>query len=222
MIHTIRGTTSVLVAMIALSGAGFKAATAAGPAAAPIDFDAFVDLFNGKDLNGWEGATQLWSARDGMIVGKSQGIKYNAFLATTKEYEDFELKLSFRLVGGVGNSGVQFRSARRPNSPQVVGYQADIVDQYWGSLYDEARREKLLVDSRQSGANETVKKDGWNEFVIRCQGDQIRITLNGVKTVDYRETDGSIPRSGIIALQVHAGGPMEVHFRNIRIRTLAK
>ena len=222
MFHTIRRIISAIAVMVALSGAGFKEAAAAGPAVAPIDFDSYVNLFNGKDLTGWNGDTKLWSAQGGMIVGKSPGINYNAFLATTHQYQDFELRLSFRLVGGVGNSGVQIRSARRPDSPQVVGYQADIGDQYWGSLYDEARREKLLVDARQTGALDAVKKDGWNEYVIRCQGDHIELTLNGVKTVDYHETDGSIPRSGIIALQIHAGSPMQVQFRDIRIRTLGK
>jgi len=211
-----------LLALAALMSLGCGEITAAaGPAAAPIDFDPFADLFNGKDLTGWEGDTQLWSARDGMIVGKSTGIKYNAFLATTEAYENFELKLSFRLVGGVGNTGVQIRSARKSGSPQVVGYQADIGEKYWGSLYDEARRDKLLVEAGQTGLN-AAKKDGWNEYVIRCQGDHIELTLNGVKTVDYHESDASIPRSGIIALQIHAGAPMEIQFKDLRIRILGK
>ena len=213
MSHTLRETTIAIIALAALCGPGIQVQTAA------IDFDSSVSLFNGKDLTGWDGETQLWSARDGMIVGKSPGIKYNTFLATTKEYQDFELKLSFRLLGGVGNSGVQFRSSRKSGSPQVVGYQADIGEQHWGSLYDEARRGKFLVDTPQNG---TAKETGWNEYVIRCQGDHIELTLNGVKTVDYHEADASIPRSGIIALQIHAGAPMEVQFKDIRIRKLGK
>jgi hypothetical protein len=219
MFPAIRQRTVSIIALAALCSIGVKGLAAAQPVAAPIDFDDSVSLFNGKDLTGWEGETQLWSARDGMIVGKSPGIKYNTFLATTKEYQDFELKLSFRLVGGAGNSGVQIRSARRPNSPQVVGYQADIGEKHWGSLYDEARRDKFLLDARQDG---TTKEDGWNDYVIRCQGDHFELTLNGVKTVDYHEADASIPRSGIIALQVHAGAPMEIQFKDIRIRKLGK
>lgn len=222
MFPAIRQITVSIIAAVALCGIGTNGLAAAQPVAAPIDFDDSVSLFNGKDLTGWEGETQLWSARDGMIVGKSPGIKYNAFLATTQEYQDFELKLSFRLVGGAGNSGVQFRSARKAGSPQVVGYQADIGEQYWGSLYDEARRDKTLVDARQTGGLEAAKKDGWNEYVIRCQGDHIELTLNGVKTADYREVDTSIPRSGIIALQIHAGAPMEIQFKDLQIRKLGK
>ena len=214
MFPTIRQIMVSIVALVALCSIGAKGLTAA-----PIDFDDAVSLFNGKDLTGWEGETQLWSARDGMIVGKSAGIKYNAFLATTQEYQDFELKVSFRLVGGAGNSGVQFRSARKPGSPQVVGYQADIAEGYWGSLYDEARRDKFLSQAKQDGI---AKADGWNDYIIRCQGGHIELTLNGVKTAEYQEADASIPRSGVIALQVHSGGPMEIQFRDIRIRKLGK
>ncbi len=220
MFYSPNRTTIAFLTLAAFCGLGQKAAAAAQPTTAPIDFDDSVSLFNGKDLSGWEGESALWSARDGMIVGKSPGIKYNAFLATTAEYQDFELKLSFRLVGAVGNSGVQFRSRRMPGSPQVAGYQADIAEGYWGSLYDEARRDKFLVDASKTGGPEAAKKDGWNEYVIRCQGDHVVLTLNGVKTADYRETDASIPRSGIIAVQVHSGGPMEVQFKDIRIRKL--
>lgn len=211
--------TVAIVGLAALGSIGLQPLAAATPAESPIDFDTFISLFNGKDLTGWEGDTQLWSARDGMIVGKSSGIKHNTFLATTKEYQDYELKLTLRLVGGTGNSGIQFRSARKPDSPQVVGYQADIGEKHWGSLYDEARRDKFLLDAKQDGP---IKEDGWNEYVIRCEGGHIELTLNGVKTVDYHESDTSIPRSGIIALQLHAGGPMEVQFKDIRIRKLGK
>jgi hypothetical protein len=214
MLPSIRRIVVTFIAAAALSSIGAK-----GLAAAPIDFDDSVSLFNGKDLTGWEGDTQLWSVRDGVIVGKSAGIKYNAFLATTQEYQNFELRLSFRLVGGAGNSGVQFRSARRPGSPQVVGYQADIAVGYFGSLYDEARRDKFLSEAKQDGA---AKADGWNDYIIRCQGDHFELILNGVKTVDYHEADASISRSGIIALQVHAGAPMEIQFKDIRIRKLGK
>ena len=184
--------------------------------------EGFVPLFNGKDLTGWEGDTNLWKVRDGMIVGQSPGIKHNDFLATTRAFEDFVLKLSFRLVNGAGNSGVQFRSRRVPNSHEVSGYQADIGEEYWGNLYDESRRNVILVDARASGVDKVLKKDGWNEYEIRCQGDHVVLTLNGLKTVDYRESEPNIARSGMIAVQIHAGGPLEVQFKDIRIKELPK
>ena len=184
--------------------------------------EGFVSLFNGKDLTGWEGKPGLWRVRDGMMVGDSPGIRHNTFLATTRTYEDFILKLSFRLVNGKGNSGVQFRSRRVPDSEAVSGYQADIGEQFWGSLYDESRRRRILVDARKAGVDAVVNVKGWNDLVIRCRGNQVTIELNGLKTVDYREPDLEIARSGIIAFQVHSGGPMEIQFRNIRIRELGE
>lgn len=189
---------------------------------AEVAEEGFVSLFNGKDLTGWEGKPGLWRVRDGMLVGDSPGIRHNTFLATTRTYEDFVLKLSFRLVNGVGNSGVQFRSRRVPDSEEVSGYQADIGQQYWGSLYDESRRRRILVDARKAGVDAVVNEKGWNDLVIRCRGNQVTIELNGLKTVDYREPDPEIARSGIIAFQVHSGGPMEIQFRNIRIKELGE
>ena len=178
-------------------------------------------LFNGKDLTGWDGDTMLWKVADNSIVGDSPGIKHNQFLCTKEEYGDFELKLEFRVKDGVGNSGVQFRTKRVPNSTEVSGYQADIGEKYWGCLYDESRRNKVLVQP-PAEFEATLKKGDWNEYSIRAEGDHIVLKMNGVTTVDYREPDATIPRSGIIALQVHSGGPMKVEFRNIRIKPLGK
>ncbi len=180
----------------------------------------FQALFNGKDLSGWEVDTPgIWSIRDGMIIGKSPGLKYNDFLRTRKHYGNFELKLSFRLVNGSGNSGIQFRSKPVPDSHEVAGYQADIGQQYWGCLYDESRRRRVL-EQASAEALAGLQRDGWNQYTVMAQGDRIVLELNGVRTVDYVEKEPGIDRSGFIALQVHGGPAMEVHFRDIRIREL--
>jgi hypothetical protein len=220
MFHVLTRTATPVVSLFALFGLAASSPDLSHPLAFPQEPQGFVELFNGKDLTGWQGDTKLWTVRDGMIVGKSPGIDHNEFLATKETFGDFILQLAFRLVGGAGNSGVQFRSRKLPNSPQVSGYQADIGDQYWGSLYDEARRNQILVDGRKAGALEAVKKDGWNEYAIRCEGDHIILELNGVKTADYREPDANIPQTGIIALQIHGGKPQEVPFKNIRSKKL--
>lgn len=198
-------------------------ATAVGWAAEPAakTEEGFVSLFDGKSLAGWDGDKQLWKAEEGMIVGDSSGIKHNEFLATNKSYGDFELRLEFRLRRGEGNSGVQFRSKRVAGSSEVSGYQADVGEKYWGCLYDESRRNKILVQSPPEFEQKLHKED-WNSYVIRAQGKHIVLTLNGLTTVDYVEADETIAREGIIALQVHAGGPLRVEFKNLRIRELAK
>jgi hypothetical protein len=183
--------------------------------------EGFVSIFDGKTLAGWEGDRDLWKVEGSMIVGDTAaGIKRNEFLATEKRYGDFELRLEFRLRKGEGNSGVQFRSKRVEGSSEVSGYQADIGEKYWGCLYDESRRNKILVQAPPD-LEKTLPRDGWNHYVIRAQGKHIALSLNGVKTVDYDEEDEAIDRAGIIALQVHAGGPLRVEFRNLRIRELA-
>jgi len=183
--------------------------------------DGFQTLFNGKNLDGWDVATkEIWSVRNGTIMGKSPGLKYNDFLRTRKTYGDFKLQVKFRLVNGEGNSGIQFRSKPVQDSYEVEGYQADIGQQYWGSLYDESRRRKILAQASPATLA-GLKKDAWNEYVITARGNHITLDLNGVRTVDYRETEPSIDATGFIALQVHGGPPMEVHFRDLRIQDLS-
>ncbi len=183
--------------------------------------DGFTPMFNGKDLSGWIVDTPgLWRIEDGIIVAKSPGLKYNDFLRTRKHYGDFILKASFRLVGGYGNSGIQFRSKPVPDSHEVSGYQADIGQQYWGCLYDESRRKKVLVQAAPDDLT-TLKKDGWNDYTITAKGNHIMIELNGVKTVDYTETETGIETAGFVALQIHSSpAPSEVQFRNVRIQEL--
>lgn len=183
-----------------------------------VETAGFAPLFNGKDLSGWEGDSTLWSARDGMLVGESSGIKQNHFLATEAAYADFILKFSVRLAGDSGNSGVQFRSVRVPGH-EMSGYQADIGPGYWGSLYDESRRNRVLTPA-STRALENLHKGDWNHYTIRCMGEEITLSLNGIESAKYKETDASIARDGRIAVQIHAGGPMKVEFKDIWVQPL--
>ena len=177
-------------------------------------------LFNGSDFTNWIVDTkELWSVRDGMIVGRHNGLKYNDFLRTREDFGDFELSVRFRLTAGEGNSGIQFRSVSVPGSHEVSGYQADIGQQYWGCLYDESRRNKVLAGPPE-GALANVDKTGWNEYVVRAKGNSITLHLNGIRTVDYVESDPAIRTRGFIALQVHSGPKIEVAFTDLKIREL--
>ncbi|MEO7653615.1 MAG: DUF1080 domain-containing protein [Bryobacteraceae bacterium] len=174
-------------------------------------------LFNGKNLDGWiEDTPGLWKVRDGMIVGSSPGLKYNDFLRNRKFFGDFVLRLKFRLVKGEGNSGIQFRSKPVIATHELSGFQADIGQKYWGCLYDESRRQTVLVQATPASL-EGLNKMGWNEYTITAVGNKITLDLNGRRTVTYEETDPGIPRAGLIALQIHGGPPMEVHFKDITI-----
>jgi hypothetical protein len=177
-------------------------------------------LFNGKDLTGWEGRTDLWKVVDGSIVGESPGLKENHFLVTTEEYGDFELRFEVKLHNPKENSGVQFRSQRLPNSTEMIGYQADIGPGFWGSLYDESRRRKVIAAADPEVVAKTVKPGEWNDYVVRAVGGKITLTINGTKTVEYDEPDPAIARAGKIGLQVHAGGPFKIEFRKLTLQPL--
>ena len=102
----------------------------------------------------------------------------------------------------------------------MSGYQADIGQNYWGCLYDESRRNKRPRPGVADAALKALRKGGWNQYVIGAMGADIRLALNGVTSVTYRETDPDIARDGRIAVQIHAGGPMEVQFKDIYIQPL--
>lgn len=180
------------------------------------------NLFDGKTFNGWEGNTDQFRIVDGSIVGGSltKQIAKNEFLCTAEEFGDFELRLEFRVLGKSPNAGIQIRSQRIPNSHAVTGYQADIGQIFWGCLYDESRRNKVLAQTSDRNAlMEKINKDGWNRYKIRCEGPRIRLWINDVATIDYTEQDIQIPLKGIIGLQIHSGLPSEAWYRNIEIDT---
>ncbi|MFC1619460.1 DUF1080 domain-containing protein [Candidatus Neomarinimicrobiota bacterium] len=192
------------------------------------DSEAAVSLFDGESFTGWEGDMNWFRIEDGSIVAGSleRDIPHNMFLCTTSEYGDFELKLEAKLVGPGDNSGIQFRSRRVDGGTEVSGYQADMggpigdFGVVWGSLYDEARRNKMLVTANQEEIVEVYRPHDWNEMVVRCNGNHIQVWVNGYQSVDYTEDDDSISKKGIIGFQIHAGSPTEVWLRNITLTEL--
>ena len=200
-------------------------------------------LFNGKDLTGWDGDTTFWSVEEGVITGRTTAdkpAKQNTFLIWKDgTVRDFELRLKYKISNH--NSGVQYRS-KDWGSHVVTGYQADIDDggKYSGILYEEKGRgilanrgEEVVIPAggkpkvvgklgETSVVGEAVKKGDWNEYVIIAKGNHLRHFVNGVQTVDVVDNDpkGSL-KSGILALQLHAGAPMKVEFKDIRLKHFA-
>jgi hypothetical protein len=182
-------------------------------------------LFDGT-FEGWEGDTKkTFRIQDGAIVGGSlkAPVPHNEFLCTKVSYTNFILRAECKLIGPA-NGGIQFRSQRVPHNFEVSGYQADMSAEpeggYWGCLYDESRRNSVLVRPPRPLLLKTLKPDDWNQYEIRCEGPHIRLYLNGVLTVDFTEKDEKLPRSGIIGLQIHGGGPSEAWYRKIMIQEL--
>lgn len=186
------------------------------------DESEFRLLFDGKSTAQWQGDLTVFRIQDKAIVGGQlkEKIAHNYFLSHEKEFDDFELRLQFKLLGEKTNAGVQIRSERILDHHEMIGYQADLGGRYWGALYDESRRRKVLAGPDLDKLLPLLKKNDWNDYTIRCEGPRIQLWINGMKTVDFTEQDKEIPLTGRIALQIHGGPPGEAWYRNIRIREL--
>ena len=209
------------------------------------------NLFNGKDLTGWEGDARLWSVKDGCITGqttKEAPAKNNTFLIWKGEATDFELtcKVKFTTTpeSGFGNSGIQFRSVVMEPAKWIVGgLQADLAVQpsIYGTLYDErgvGRCAQLgqKVVMKDAGASVKVESTGsigtkdaifaaikpteWGDFRLLAKGPQIQIWVNGVQTVDVTNESTTGPNGTTLALQLHAGSPMMIQFKDLVLKPL--
>lgn len=206
------------------------ALTAILPAAEPLNQltpqekkEGYILLFNGRNLDGWEGNPALWSVEDGAIVGTtdSHPTRENTFLIYRDRFSDFILRFDIKLRNH--NSGVQFRSTRLPDFV-VRGYQADASEvgdrSAWGNFYEEKGRGRNVMKAPDEGwlkARSVVRHGDWNSYEVFAQGNRMRLTFNGVQTIDLTDDQS---REGVIALQLHAGTPMRVEFRNIRLKAL--
>jgi hypothetical protein len=187
-----------------------------------------ISLFDGKTFNGWEGDTnKTWRIEDGAFVGGSlkEKIPRNEFLRSKRSFTNFVLRVKFKLLGtpagGFVNGGVQVRSQPATTPPnEMVGYQCDIGEGWWGVLFDESRRNKVLIKPDPKAVEKALRNDDWNQYVIRCEGKRIRTSINDVDMIDYREPDDSIPQFGLIGLQIHGGGPALVHYKEIMVEEL--
>ncbi len=177
----------------------------------------FELLFNGRDLAGWTGDVRNWSVENGQLVGRAKDLSHNVFLTHQKQFGDFLMRFSVKVISG--NSGVQYRSEQFPDCV-VKGYQADAADEWWGCLYDEGTGRGLLAEACKEKVAQVVSFGGWNDMTVKAVGPKMTITLNGLTTVEYVEADNTRPTRGVIALQLHRGPPMEVRYRDIRIRPL--
>jgi hypothetical protein len=202
---------------------------------------ASVSLFDGKSLQGWSGLTN-WSVQDGAITGENKAdapIAQNTFLVYEKPVKDFELTLEFKILGG--NSGIQYRSKLFDKDKFVVGgYQADIDanKRYMGINYEERGRgimaergEIVAVDaqgkkSRVGSAGDAdallsqIKWEDWNRYKIVAKGHVLQHFINDQLMSEVQDSESAKSAAeGVLALQLHAGPPMKVQFKNIMLKT---
>lgn len=189
----------------------------------------YVELFDGKSLDGWEGAVEGYRAQDGVLVCR-EGAAGN--LLTKQEFSDFDLRFEF-LLAPDANNGLAIRAPLEGDAA-YMGMELQIIDndtkkygelldyQYHGSLYGVAPAKRGF--QRPPGE--------WNEQQVICQGRQITVILNGTKildvdidevapdgkTVDHKEHPGLARSSGRVGFLSHGD---KVSFRNICIRDLS-
>ena len=201
-----------------------------------------VSLFDGKTLQGWSGLSANWSVQDGAITGENKAdapVAQNTFLVYEKPVKDFELTLEFKIVGG--NSGIQYRSKVFDKDKFVVGgYQADIDSnkRYMGINYEERGRgimaergEIVSVDaqgkkSRVGSAGDAdallsqIKWEDWNRYKIVAKGNVLQHYINDQLMSEVQDSESAKSAAeGVLALQLHAGPPMKVQFKNIMLKT---
>lgn len=211
------------------------------PASAAAEDDGFKTIFDGKTLEGWNGKPEFWSVKDGCITGtttKEKPTPGNTFIIFKEPVGDFELHLKYKIVGG--NSGIQYRSVDKGNNV-VHGYQADFEagDTYSGILYEEGGRGILCnrskkveigadgkkVETSGPATNEeivkAIKKEDWNDYVVIAKGNHLIHKINGLQTAEITDNQkDKAKEKGILALQLHAGPPMVVQFKDIKIKEL--
>jgi hypothetical protein len=207
--------------------------------------DGYERLFDGETLTGWKALNpSYWTVRDGAITGQStpeNPCTSNQFMVWQGgDLADFDLKLRFRVSGNGGNSGVQFRSVLRPDG-LAVGYQADIFQggPYLGGVCDElhtrkgvellsANGKKTVIDATGKrtatdlGPMATMRPAGeWNDYRITARGQQITLEINGVTSTELLDQEeGHFDLSGFLGLQLRAGEPMTVQFKDIYLKKL--
>ncbi len=189
----------------------------------------WTNLFNGKDLTGWEilGGKATFRAEDGVIVATTVANTGNTFLVTKKEYGDFVLELDIYVEDEEGNSGVQTRShfdaAANNGEGKVYGRQCE-VDPTWrrwtGGVYDEGRREWIYPMQLNAAAQHAYKPKQYNHYTIECTGNEMKTWVNGIAAAYVVDT---LDARGFIGLQAHAVAEdragKKIFFKNIRIKT---
>jgi hypothetical protein len=192
-----------------------------------------IKLFDGKTLDGWEGYTDLWSVKDGVIVAKNtEPLAYSTYLLTKHNYTDFRLTFAAKLAESEMHSGVCFWGEVWPKADGKVTdpkkdrsehtYKGHLVmfPSGWG-MYDLFGRNGLPVDANP--AKKVGKQHDWNDVEILAQGNRVRVAVNGTAVVDWRDPDPDRIKEGPIGLQLHSNKvPQEVQFKGLVLETFPK
>jgi Domain of Unknown Function (DUF1080) len=194
----------------------------AGGLAAEEAADGFVEMFNGRDLTGWQ-TTGNWVIEEGNVLtlkprpGESGWKRFNDYIATEKQYGDFILDLEFKFEAK-GNSGVFMRVGDLKNHVDS-GFELQILDTH--GLEKPGHHDCGGIIKTQGPSKNMVKPAGeWNRYVITLKGNDLTVVLNGeqIQDLDLGKTDlKNRPAKGHISFQDEA---KRIWYRNVRIKEL--
>jgi hypothetical protein len=190
-----------------------------------------IKLFNGKNLDGWEGYADLWSVKDEVIIGATdKPLKVSTYLFTKAKYTDFRLIFSAKLAKSDMHSGVAFWGKKfvpgnvkdEVKEKAEFTYQGQLVmfPSDWG-LFDLYRRFGAINPPAEirNVAKKAGKQKDWNDMEILAQGNRIRLVVNGKLALDWRDPDPKLVNEGPIALQLHSDAAQHVHFKGLELTT---
>ena len=176
-----------------------------------------IDLFNGKDLEGWSiYGTEKWYVENGLLVSESGPDAEYGYLGTSETFKNFELTVEFKQEAD-GNSGVFFRSSIE--GTKITGWQAEVAPpgSNTGGIYESYGRGWLIKPDPEK--DKALKFGDWNKMKIRVVDGTVITWLNGTTVITLN--DPKIGEAdGIIALQIHSGGGIKVYWRNVSIEKL--
>lgn len=186
--------------------------------------EGFMTILGPGHTEGWTLGPGM-KIEDGMIVAGTmdEPIKKTVYAAHDKEYYNFELRAQAKSVGpDKTNGGFQIRSKYNAENGDMSGYQADMGFKYWGLIYDQSRRNKLLTKHEEGiDLKKDINWDDWNDYRVVAKDNTIKVYINGKLFSQYTESDEEIAKvKGVIGLQLHGGPPSVRWYRNIRIKEL--
>ena len=181
-----------------------------------------TELFNGKDLTGWElfGSMRVSVDEEGNLVTENGTDLQYGYLGTREYYKDFDLTVEFKQCSN-GNSGLFFHSFVHGGfkSNVVNGWQCEVAPKGYdtGGVYESYGRGwlKQIPEEKES----IIKEGEWNTLRLKVEGNKVQTWLNGEAMMELDdELIGS--KTGRIMLQIHDGNNIKVLWRNFKLKNL--
>ena len=172
------------------------------------------EVFGPKGVAGWSADPAVWRLHGTTMVGRSTGLARSSYLLAKMPAPDMLIEFDVLLQPG-SNSGLCYR-AERPSDPTQTdpsGLQADLGQSYWGSLYAADGRTLAAPDALT--LEPALDRNGWNHVLVRFQGEQHSMEINGLETFSTKEMSAA---GTLFGFQVHQGKPMLVRIANARWR----